>query len=153
MEKYLDNLEKNELLIAYTSNKKNIFLLGCEAYDNILSRILGEKNNEWWLYLSTNEMIHELLNHAPMYDVYNCNYPTNILQFIHDYLDHDFICDFLDGYIDYCLSENDATLFSEWYKENNIIMNDKEKDFYNWLMLPLEERDLDDETLSRWNLE
>jgi hypothetical protein len=153
VERFFENLEKNELLIAYTDNKKNIFLVGCEAYDDILSRILGEKNHEWWLYLSKNEIIHEILRHAPIYDAYNNKYPTNILQFIHDYLDHDFICDFLDGYINYDLSENDAILFSEWYKENNITMNDKEKDFYNWLTLPLEERDLDDETLSRWGLE
>lgn len=130
-------------------NKNSIYIIGCEAYDDILSRILGEKNHEWWMYLSKNEIIHELLRNAPIYDAY----PTNILQFIHDYLDHDFICDFLEGYINYDLSENDAMLFSEWYKENNITMNDKEKYFYNWLTLPLEDRDINEETLSKWGLE
>lgn len=148
-----DNLEKHELLNSYINNKNNIHLIGCKAYEDILSKILGEKNHEWWLYLSKNEIIHELLVHAPIYDAYNNNYPTNILQFIHDYLNHDFICDFLDGYINYDLSEKDHELFLEWYTNNNIIMNDKEKDFYNWLMLPLEKRELDNETLSRLDLE
>lgn len=152
----LRHLEKNELLVVLSSLSENNFVIldriTDESAHKILSRILGEKNNEWWLYLKKHKYILKFLEIYPIYDIFNNNYPQNVIHFIHDYLDYDFIADFIDGYLNFCITDNDANLFRELYNNYEITMNEKEKKFNKWLMLPLEKRELTDEILSYWGV-
>lgn len=155
-ESLINGLYKNELLVVLSSISSKRFVLidriTDESAHSVLSRILGEKNNEWWLYLKKNKYILDFLNVYPVYDVFNNNYPTNVIIFIHDYLNQIFIRDFLEGYKNYMNSETDAIDFLDFYMNHHISMNKIEKDFYNWLKQPLENREINDKLLVRWNL-
>jgi hypothetical protein len=155
-EQLINGLYKNELLVVLSSISSKRFVLidriTDESAHSVLSRILGEKNNEWWLYLKKNKYILDFLNIYPVYHVYNNNYPKNVIIFVHDYLNQTFICDFLEGYKNYIHSETDAIDFLDFYKKHHISMNKIEKDFYNWLKQPLENREINDNLLVRWNL-
>jgi hypothetical protein len=155
-ESLINGLYKNELLVVLSSISSKRFVLidriTDESAHSVLSRILGEKNNEWWLYLKKNKYILDFLNVYPVYDVFNNNYPTNVIIFVHAYLNQIFIRDFLEGYKNYINSETDAIDFLDFYMNHHISMNKIEKDFYNWLKQPLENREINDKLLVRWNL-
>jgi hypothetical protein len=152
----LRHLNKNELLVVLSALSSQNFIILDRITDesscNILSRILGEKNNEWWLYLQRNKYISDFLKVYPIYDVFNNNYPKNVIHFFHDYINYDFVCDFLEEYKKNNITSNDSNLFFALYDKYTLNMNKKEREFYNWLKLPLDKRNLEDETLSRWFL-
>jgi hypothetical protein len=126
------NLSRKELLVEYIKS---------HTFYNIelISRILGD-DEIWWNEIVSNHEYNKFiqLSQPIIYNVFNSLYPKNCIKFCHDFLNYSYIADYVDGYINYCFSDTDHLEFKQFYDDNNLVMNQNQLNFYEWLQNPID---------------